>query len=108
MKDWGEIAPPPEGAEGRRVTIKELGPEPFEVHSAKAHKSDYHEGYYAIVNVQRDGEQMYFITSSTVLLEQLDQASGEMPFTARITRRKRYYTFVTGKEPEEPQCEQSS
>jgi len=104
MKDWQEVAPPPPWTRGERVRMKELLNKPVEIYSAYITHSAYHDGYFATVNAECNGEAIWFLTSSSVLLDQISHTFAQMPYLVRIVQRKKYYTFATGKQAAEEEA----
>ena len=84
-----------------RIDIKEVIGKEIVVYKCDIKDSQYHEGEYAIIDIDLEGDtgghEKTLITSSKVLLDQLERYASIMPFRAIIEQKKgnkwKYYSF---------------
>ena len=86
---------------GERIDIKDIIGKKIIVYKYDLRDSQYHEGEYAIIDIDVEGDTIdhkrLLMTSSKVLLDQLEKWQVKLPFRAIIEQRKsdkwKYYSF---------------
>ena len=100
--DLKEEDMPKQEERGERVDIKEIIGKSIIIYKYDLRDSQYHDGKYAMIDIDIEGDETIdhkrlLMTSSMVLLEQLDRWCIKMPYRAIIEQRKsdkwKYYSF---------------
>ncbi|HIH40723.1 MAG TPA: hypothetical protein HA221_04095 [Halobacteria archaeon] len=82
------------------IDLEEILDKDIIVRGIKTMPSSFHEGNYAIIQIEKDGKLYIVNTSSSVLMDQIENKKNEIPFKSRITKHEnpatghRYYTLL--------------
>jgi len=81
---------------GKRYQVEELVGEVFIVHECQIQESRRYGSRFATVKISdlEQKEFAWFRTSSSILVEQLEQYQDQLPWQATIVKRGRAYSFA--------------
>jgi len=96
ITDFGDAYEGGKMFEGEQVEFSDVLNKQIVIKDFKEIPSTFHEGNFAIVQAEMDGNLVTFPTGSSVLMKQLSSIREKLPVRAKIMKPKgkRYYTFV--------------
>lgn len=97
MKRFSDFADEDKPLGGDKIKIKRILGEEIKVLDYCVRQSKFdgsNSDRCLMLQVEHNGEKRVIFTGSSVLLEQAEKYSGEMPFLATIQKIDRYYTFT--------------
>jgi hypothetical protein len=95
IPNFSEVYEPEPLFEGEQVEFSDVLNKEIILKDFKILPSSFHEGEFAVVQAELDGNIVTFPTSSKVLIGQLKGIKNKLPVKARIIKPegKKYYTF---------------
>ncbi|WP_287372401.1 hypothetical protein [Prosthecochloris sp.] len=96
MKKFSDFAKEPEILDGDKIRLDDVLNKPIQIIGYKVTTSKYGKnksGKCLKLQFELDNERRVIFTGSDVLIDQLEQYGGEIPFQAVIKRIDRYYTL---------------
>lgn len=74
--------------EGDRIALDDILNEPIIIRDFVTRPSKFHDGDYAIIQIEYQGKPCVIMTSSAVLLDGIKKVGDRLPFRCRITKGK--------------------
>lgn len=85
--------------QGEKIALNDILNEPIIIRSFDTRPSKFHEGEYAIIQIEYQDKPCVIMTSSAVLLDGIKKVADRLPLRCRITKGKgqkghRYYAIA--------------